>query len=338
MTKSGKVKDVRAVGGNTSLDVSWTAQAGASSYKIQWKSGSQDWDATNRQATSTTASKTLTGLTNGTDYVVRVAAVLSGGDAAWSDAAVGRPTTTPSALKAGAITSTGATLTLTGHTGNWWVKGSGGGGYSLACAQVATTSYSLSTLTGNRSYEFAAYSDSTCTEANKLGAVSFTAPGSLSLAVHDIDTDSAVVQLHGHDGRARWSYRVDRLGATKEGLCRNTSRGSNASVSLQSDTTYTAHAYNGLSCAALERLGSVTFSTLSVGRFAAATKRLERRCQSRDLVANQLFGRLVLRPGPRRRLLHAGAARQLQRDGGRPQSEHELHLHCLQRSSLLRRR
>ena len=262
-TRSGKVKDVRAVGGAASLDVSWTAQAGATSYKIQWKSGSQGWDATNRQATSTAASKTLTTLTNGTDYVVRVAAVFSGGTAAWSDAAAGKPTATPSALKASAVTSTGATLTLTGHTGNWWVKGVGGGGYSLSCTQAAGASHSLLSLSGNRSYEFAAYSDSACSEANKLGAAGFAMPGSILLAVHNVGTHLAYVELHGQKGQANWSHRIDKLGDGNVGPCRNHRRGSSVTVSLQPGTTYTAHAYNSLSCAALERLGSVTFTTLS---------------------------------------------------------------------------
>ena len=264
-TRSGKVKDVRAVGGAASLDVSWTAQAGATSYKIQWKSGSQGWDTTNRQQTSTTASKTLTTLTNGTDYVVRVAAVFSGGTAAWSDAAAGKPTATPSALKASAVTSTGATLTLTGHTGNWWIKGVGGGGYSLSCTQAAGASHSLLSLSGNRSYEFAAYSDSACSEANKLGAAGFAMPGSILLAVHNVGTHLAYVELHGQKGQANWSHRIDKLGDGNVGPCRNHKRGSSVTVSLQPGTTYTAHAYNSLSCAALERIGSVTFTTLASG-------------------------------------------------------------------------
>ncbi len=262
-TKSGKVKDVRVVGGNASLDVGWAAQSGASSYKIQWKSGSEDWDA-GRQETSTTASKSLTGLTNGTDYVVRVAAVFSGGDAVWSDAATGRPTATPSSLKATAVSATGATLTLTGHTGNWWVKGVGGGGYSLACAQAAGASHGLTGLGGNRSYEFAAYSDSACADANELGAVGFTTPGSLSLAVHDVRANSAYVELHGFSGRApNWSHRIDTLGDARAGPCRNHTRGASVHLSLRPGANYTAHGFNGLGCADLERFGSVTFATPS---------------------------------------------------------------------------
>ena len=51
------------------LALSWTAQKSATSYKIQWKSGTQDWDATNRQTTSATLAKDIS-LTNATQYTI----------------------------------------------------------------------------------------------------------------------------------------------------------------------------------------------------------------------------------------------------------------------------
>ncbi len=265
-TKSGKVKDLRVTAGNASLDVNWAAQSGATGYAIQWKSGSQDWDAANRQVTTTNSSSvTLSSeLVNGTDYVVRVAAQFTSPYGVWSDAATGKPTASPSPLTASAITSTGATLTLGGHTGDWWVKGSGGGGYNLACARVSTPTHSLADLSANRSYEFAAYSGSACADANKLGAVGFTTPGSLSLAVHDVRANSAYVELHGFSGRApNWSHRIDTLGDARAGPCRNHTRGASVHLSLRPGTNYTAHGFNGLGCADLERFGSVTFATPS---------------------------------------------------------------------------
>ena len=182
---SGRVSGLRAAAGNASLDLSWAAQVGASSYKIQWRSTAEDWDAGSRQATSPTASKKLDGLTNGTDYVVRVAAVFAAGDAAWSDEAAGRPVAQPSLLRVSNVTATGATLTLGGHTGNWYLKGVGGtgsgAGYTLPCTGAGMgLSHTLSGLSGNTSYVFAAHSDSACSDANRLGTAYFTTPGGLS--------------------------------------------------------------------------------------------------------------------------------------------------------------
>ena len=71
LTKAAKVTGLSVNPLDTRLALSWTAQKSATSYKIQWKSGTEDWDATNRQTTSTSTSKTLTTLTNATQYSIR---------------------------------------------------------------------------------------------------------------------------------------------------------------------------------------------------------------------------------------------------------------------------
>ena len=71
------------VPGIQSLTVSWAAATGAGSYKVQWKSGSQDWDENARQETVTDGSTTttVTGLAGGTEHTVRVIATKkAGGD------------------------------------------------------------------------------------------------------------------------------------------------------------------------------------------------------------------------------------------------------------------
>ena len=49
-TLPAKVAGVTATARDASLEVGWTAQTGtaATSYKVQWKSGLENWDATNR--------------------------------------------------------------------------------------------------------------------------------------------------------------------------------------------------------------------------------------------------------------------------------------------------
>ena len=94
LTRPAKVTGVTAAGGTDAgaLDVGWTAVTGAASYKVQWKTSAQQW-AGSRQTTSTTTSKTITGLTGGTQYSVRVAASNTTGDGAWSDTATGTAAT-----------------------------------------------------------------------------------------------------------------------------------------------------------------------------------------------------------------------------------------------------
>ena len=87
-------------------------------YKVQWKSGSEDYDGSagsTRQAEITdpaSRTHTITGLTDGVEYTVRVIAVNDVGDGPPSDEATGTPReTTPPELSTATVD--GATLTLT---------------------------------------------------------------------------------------------------------------------------------------------------------------------------------------------------------------------------------
>ena len=105
------------------LDVSWEAPAsdGGSAitgYKVQWKSGSEDYDGSagsTRQAEITdpaSRTHTITGLTDGVEYALRVIAVNDVGDGPPSDEATGTPReTTPPELATATVD--GPTLTLT---------------------------------------------------------------------------------------------------------------------------------------------------------------------------------------------------------------------------------
>ena len=54
-------------------------------YKVQWKSGTESYDADNRQQTSTTTSATVSGLERGIEYDIQVIAVNTNGDSEPSD-------------------------------------------------------------------------------------------------------------------------------------------------------------------------------------------------------------------------------------------------------------
>ena len=70
-----KVTGVKAVAGGRVIDVSWTAVSGADGYKVQWKSGSQEFDSTRERSVDdgATTSYRITGLRL-VEYGVRVIA------------------------------------------------------------------------------------------------------------------------------------------------------------------------------------------------------------------------------------------------------------------------
>ena len=74
-------------------------------------------------------------------------------------------------LTATSVSSTGATLTLSGHSGTWYYKESHPA--TGTCTSHTTASKTL-TLAGNTTYVYTAYSDSGCTTANALGTAYFS--------------------------------------------------------------------------------------------------------------------------------------------------------------------
>lgn len=97
-----------------SLDVSWEASDDADSYVVQWKSGDDDYSADNQRSTDD-MSTNFDGLTKGTAYTFRIAAVNEVGQGDWSDEASGSPGTVPGAVGKFAVAagSVSGTLDLT---------------------------------------------------------------------------------------------------------------------------------------------------------------------------------------------------------------------------------
>ena len=86
-TKPGKTRSVSIAIGNGWFNISWVAPqndggSAITAYKVQWKSGSQSFGDPSREHTAGASSRTkaITGLTNGTEYTVRVIAVNAVGD------------------------------------------------------------------------------------------------------------------------------------------------------------------------------------------------------------------------------------------------------------------
>ena len=110
---TAQVTGVSVTSGNAQLVTNWTAVDNATGYQVQWKSGGQNYNTGNRQATvtsGTTTSHTITGLANGTEYTVRVSATRT-------DANDGPPsaeeTGTPAVPIAPGVTVSTTALTVT---------------------------------------------------------------------------------------------------------------------------------------------------------------------------------------------------------------------------------
>ncbi len=77
MAAAGQVTGVALTPENHGLEVSWDAVTGAAGYIVEWKSGTQSYDAARswRTANPATTSRDLTGLDGNTEYTVRVTAI-----------------------------------------------------------------------------------------------------------------------------------------------------------------------------------------------------------------------------------------------------------------------
>ena len=107
---TAQVTGVVLTPGDGELAVEWVPLANATGYEVQWKSGGQSYNTSDRQATvasGSTASHTISSLTNGTTYTVRVRATRTGANAGpYSDEAMDAP-------EAAGVTVSETVLTVT---------------------------------------------------------------------------------------------------------------------------------------------------------------------------------------------------------------------------------
>ncbi len=105
---TAQVVGVTVTPGHQKLRVTWTPVDNATANHVQWKSGVENYNTTDRQATVTAAGYTILGLTNGTEYTVQVTAVRTGAnDGPPSAEMKGTPVETPG------VTVSIATLSVT---------------------------------------------------------------------------------------------------------------------------------------------------------------------------------------------------------------------------------
>ena len=225
-TLLSKVEGVSVSAGGGSLSVGWTAQSGVTGYHVQWKTGTEDWSS-DRQQDATANSGAISNLTGGATYTVRVRSYHRGyknrvkyGE--WSNPATGTtqaPTQTVT-LTASEVTHNSAVLTIAGHSDAWHYKYTAPDGGACSSTAVTTTSTTVSNLSGNTSYTFAAYSDSSCSTPPLATADAFlTEPAKPDKPTVASGAGSGKLTLSSSvDGRQRGAEAVGNTsGARSEG-------------------------------------------------------------------------------------------------------------------------
>ena len=272
-TKPGKVGSVAAATQNAGLKVTWSAETGATSYKVQWKSeNDNDWDSTNRQTTASGTSKTLTSLENGGEYSVRVRATNATGDGDWSDTATGTPSTKPPAPNKPTVAARHEVVIL-----GWTSGGNGGSAITkwkylkkvganwdstwteVPNSGAGTTSYTVPNLTNGTAHRFKVLA----VNANGDGAASpesdAATPGSVTLSVKSVTATKVTLEITGHN--TNWSYKGQQAGATCSGSIAANS--TPEVTTLTKATAYNYDAYATTDCTGAV-LATVSFVTTDV--------------------------------------------------------------------------
>jgi predicted phage tail protein len=285
VTTSDAPTTVAGSSGNTQVSLTWTAPASSggaaiTDYQIQYSSNSGSTWATFADGTSSSTSAIVTGLTNGTSYIFRVAATNSVGTSAYSAASSAvTPATTPSAPTA-----------LTGFTANaqaplmWAVPASDGGSaitdyviqYSSDSGTTWTTfadgtstsqSAIVTGLTNGTSYIFRVAA------VNAVGTSSYS---TASPAVTPRTTPDAPTAVTGIAGNAQasltWTAPTSNGGAAiTDYIVQSSTDGTNWTTFADGTSTTTSATVTGLTngtsytfrVAAANAAGNSSYSTAS---------------------------------------------------------------------------
>jgi len=194
-----------ATGGNAQVSLTWTAPSynGGSAitdYSVQFSSNSGSTWTTFSRTASTTASQVVTGLTNGTAYVFRVAGMNSNGTGTYTAASssvtpiAGTPPNAPTSLTATAgnaqlslawtAPSAPGTSAISGYTVEY--TPSGGSAQTVSTGSTST-SYTLTGLTNGTAYTVRVAGVSAVGTGTYSGTATGT-PNSVLLAISGSDT------------------------------------------------------------------------------------------------------------------------------------------------------
>ena len=112
-------------------------------------------------------------------------------------------TFTTMSLAVSGVTGTGATLTITGHTGNWYYQADTGPDSASCQGPVSTAAEALTGLTAGTSYRYTAYRDSGCAAGSELASEALT---TLTLTASGVTDTGATLTISGRSGN--WHYKA----------------------------------------------------------------------------------------------------------------------------------
>ena len=160
------------------------------------------------------------------------------------------------------VTETAATVTISGHTGDWWYRYKNHFDTDFGpCTAVSGSAVRLSGLGRMSHYELSAFSENTCTTV--VASVSIVTPG---LWATGIKPTGARLNLFNYGQSPYewldWWYQGDQTNA----VCTGPVTGRGVSIAdLAPETTYTYRTYDKSGCAAADEITSTTFTTQAAG-------------------------------------------------------------------------
>ena len=165
-------------------------------------------------------------------------------------------TFTTMSLAASSIADTSATLTISGHTGNWHYMADKAP-HNTCQGPVSTAAEALTGLTAGASYLYTAYRDSGCAAEGRLASEAFT---TAALAAAGVTGTGATLALSGHAGN--WYYKAD---AAPHNTCQGpVSTATAALAGLSPNTSYTYTAYRNSGCSAVVATASAFTTPVSL--------------------------------------------------------------------------
>ena len=211
------VEGLQASYANGEISASWQPAKRATGYDVNFSADNgRSWQRmkSNISATSATFTKDPQALPYNPNFLVAVQSRKGNLTSGWRNA----PIDLLVQLTAGNITSNSATLNLSGHSGDWYIKKTAPTPAGACSSAISGTTHNLSNLSLGTTYTYMAYSDSGCSTA--LDSVTFT-----GVSVSNLDK-----------AKAGFSY-VGRRGINKDSSASAFTTGSNnGGYNLQSVT------------------------------------------------------------------------------------------------------